>query len=234
MNLPEIFSQILNITGSLNPKIILYLLLICFIGETVGIFIPYLFEATWLLIGYQLSQRILPPIDFVFLLLTSITGRELGAIILYQISRSGSAWLSKYKGRFRRKIEINSDFTVKLIKKIDTLSSPLTVALGRLLWLRVPLTVYLGARGRLKTLVLAVAFSSIVYDGTYAALGAIAGKTAKVEPMQLILYFLVVLSIINIVILAVRHLVQRLKRKHAPKATAASDNGASLAEPKDR
>jgi membrane-associated protein len=213
MNLAEFFSQGLTLVGSFNPKIMVFLFLLCLIGEAIGFFVPYLFETTWLLVGYQLSQRVLSPPDFALLLLTSLAGRQTGALILYQVIRSGSSILAKYKGRFKPKVNIENAFPIKLFQRIDILASPFKVALGRLLWLRIPLTLILGAKGKLKVLLLGVAFSSLVYDGTYATLGAIAGTTVAVEPIRLVLYFLAGLTVLYGITFGLRRLIGRLTRR---------------------
>lgn len=213
MNLTEFFSQGLALVGSFNPKIMVFLFLLCLIGEAIGLFVPYLFETTWLLVGYQLSQKVLSPLDFTLLLLTSLAGRETGALILYQLSRSGSALLAKYQDRFKPKANIVNTLPDRLLRKVDILSSPFKVALGRLLWLRIPLTLLLGAKGKLRVLLFGVAISSLVYDGTYAVLGAIAGTTVAVEPFRLVLYFLAGLTVTYVMTYGIRQLIYCVRRR---------------------
>ena len=212
MNLAEFLSQGLSLVGTFNPKIVVFLFLLCLIGEVVGLSVPYLLETTWLLVGYQLSTRVLSLPDLMLLVLTAQAGRQTGALVLYHIGSSGSTLLTKYKNYFKLKIDINDSPPFKLFRKINVLS-PFSVALGRLLWLRIPLTLILGTKRKLKVLLLGVSLSSLVYDGIYIALGAIVGTATALEPIRLILYFLVGLTIMYGVTFAIRRLIGSLTHR---------------------
>jgi len=216
MNLTEFFSQGLALVGAFDLRVLVFLFLLCLIGEAVGLFVPYLFEATWLLIGFQFSQRVVSPVYLMLLLLTCIAGREVGVLALYYISRSGSALITKYTDHFMRRVNVNDTMPIKLFRKIDILASPFSVALGRLLWLRIPLTLILGAKRKLKVLLLGVAISSLIYEGIYLTLGAIVGTTTTLEPFRLILYSLSSLTVIYGVTFTIRRLINILtKRRRA-------------------
>jgi membrane-associated protein len=223
MNLTDFFSQGLTLIGPFNFKVIVFLFLLCLIGEAANVFVPYLFETTWLLIGFQFSQRVLSPGYLVLLLLTCIAGRETGVLVLYYISRSGSTLFTKYRDHFIPRMAINNTFPIKLFRKMDILASPFSVALGRLLWLRIPLTLILGAKRKLKVLLLGVALSSLVYEGIYVTLGAIVGTTTRLEPVRLILYFLAGLTVIYVVTFAIRRLIGRLARHRRLEASRRSN-----------
>ena len=205
-----------------NLKIVAFLFLLCLIGEVTGLFVPYLLETTWLLVGYQLSARVLPPLDLMLLVLTAQAGRQTGALVLYYIGSSGSTLLTKYKNYFKLKIDINDSPPFKLFRKINVLS-PFSVALGRLLWLRIPLTLILGAKRKLKALLLGVSLSSLVYDGIYIALGAIVGTTTALAPIRLVLYFLAGLTVIYVVTFAIRRLIGRLAKRRRLEASRRSN-----------
>jgi len=213
MNIAEFFSQGLALVGASDLKVVVFLFLLCLIGESVGLFVPYLFETTWLMIGFQVSQGVLSPPNLVILLLTCIVGRETGALALYFASRSCSPLITKYKDTFGIKMNFGNTTPVKLFRKIDVLSSPFTVALGRLIWLRIPLTLILGAKRKWKVLLLGVGISSLVYEAVYLILGAIVGTTAKLEPFSLMLYFLFALTVIYIVTFVIRRLISFLTRR---------------------
>jgi membrane-associated protein len=225
MNWADSFSQGLSLVGTFNPKIVAFLFLLCLIGEAVGVFVPYLLETTWLLVGYQFSARVLPLFDLMLLVLTAQAGRQAGALVLYHIGRSGSTLLTKYKNYFKLKIGVNDTPLFKLFRKINIMS-PFSVALGRLLWLRIPLTLILGAKRKLKVLLLGVSLSSLVYDGIYITLGAIVGTTTALEPIRLVLYFLAGLTVVYLLIFAVQRIIGGLtprKTPEAPTATSKSD-----------
>jgi membrane-associated protein len=228
MNLAEFFSQGLSLVGTFNPKIVAFLFLLCLIGEAVGLSVPYLLETTWLMVGYQFSARVLPFFDLMLLVLMAQVGRQGGALALYGMSRTGSGLLTKYKNRFKFKTGTNFAL-LRLFRKINLLS-PFSVALGRLLWLRIPLTLALGARRKLKVLLLGTVLSSLVYDGTYISVGAIVGTTTKLEPIRILLYFLAGLTVIYIATFAIRRLIGSLaQQRHAKRSIpeAASDSVSS-------
>ncbi len=236
MNLTEFITQGLSLVSTSNPKILLFLFLLCLIGETAGLFVPYLLETTWLLIGYQFSVRVLPLSDLLLIALAAQAGRLAGALILYQISASGSTFLAKYQNYFlkyqnyfrkvqkffRIKTQINDTPLFKLFRKID-LASPFAVAMGRLLWLRIPLTLILGAQHKLKALILGVSLSTFIYDGIYIALGAIIGTTTVLNPIHLILYSLAGLTAMWGVLFVIRRLMSSLAQRRGLETTRRSD-----------
>ena len=213
MNLADFFTQGLALVGTFNLKIAAFLFLLCLIGEATVLVVPYLFETTWLLAGYQLSQRVLSPLDLALFMLTSMAGRQAGALILYYVSRSGSKLVFRYKEFFKARLDGNNTLPVRLIRRMDILGSPFSVALGRLLWLRIPLTLILGATRRLKTLLLGVAISSLVYDGVYVILGAIVGTTT-VAPARLVLYSLAALTALYGGTFTIRQIIASLTKRH--------------------
>lgn len=189
-----------------------FLFLLCLIGEAAGVFVPYLFESTLLLIGYQASKGIMPIWYVLLLALAAQLGRQVGALALYGFSRSGNTLLMKYKDRFKVKTDLSQALPIKLFRKVNLLS-PFSVAVGRLLWLRIPLTLVLGAQGRLKVLMWGVALSTLAYDGTYIILGAITGTTVALEPIRILPYFLAGLTVIYGITFAVRRLIGSINRR---------------------
>jgi membrane-associated protein len=219
-SLSHFLSNGLSLLGTFNPKIAAFLFLLCLIGEAVGLSIPYLLETTWLLAGYQVSAGVLSPIDLILLLVMAQLGRQAGALTLYSVSRSGSAWLAKYAKRFQPKAESSPSLFLKLFGKVNLLS-PFSVALGRLLWLRIPLTMVLGTKRRLKTLLLGVSLSSLIYDGTYISLGAVVGTTTKLEPVHILVYFLAGLTALYGITFAIKRLMGSLARRREKRLSVA-------------
>ncbi len=193
----------------------------CLIGEAVGIFVPYLLETTWLIAGYQASKGILLFGDLILLALMAQLGRQGGALALYGFSRSGSALLTKYKNRFKLQMNLSEAAPFMLFRKVNLLS-PFSVALGRLLWLRVPLTLVLGVKRKLKVLLIGVALSSLVYDGTYIILGAVLGTTVALEPIRVLPYLLAGVTVVYGISFAIRRLIESFARRREAGASRIS------------
>ncbi len=215
----------LNIVGSFNVKIAALLFSVCLIGEA-GLSVPYLLETAWLLAGYQISARVLSPVDLLLLVLMAQLGRQGGALVLYAISRTSSSWLEKMVKRIWPKIGLRPSPVPNLFSKIN-LPSPFAVALGRLLWLRVPLTMFLGAKRRLRTLLLGVALSSFIYDGTYILLGTLVGTTTKLGPATILVSSLAALTVLYGIIFAIRRLAGGLARRREKSVTSAAESSAA-------
>jgi len=209
MNFQDFLSQGLGLIGAFNLRIATVLFLLCLIGEVAGISVPYLLETIWLLAGYHFAHGITPLPDLVLLAFVAQLGREAGALALYNIGRTGSSLLARCKSRFKLETDLSDTLPFRLLRRINLLS-PFAVALGRLLWLRIPLTFVLGAKRKLKVLLLGVTLSSLVYDSTYITLGAVVGATTKLEPMHMLLYSLAALTMIYSVTFAVRRSINTL------------------------
>jgi membrane-associated protein len=212
VNLEGFLAQGLNQVSSFTLGIALVLFVICFIGEAFVISIPALFETTWLAAGYQLSAGVLRIPDLIGLMLVSQLGRQAGALILYALSRSGTRFFSKFIARrLPKDLPAEHDgFANKLLRGIDSIS-PFGVAIGRLLFLRIPLTLLLGARRKLKTLVLGIAISSTIYEAVYIGVGVFV-RTIHVPPSgYLVLYFAGGLAVLYGMYSGIRFLVRRKK-----------------------
>ncbi|MBI4180529.1 MAG: hypothetical protein HY528_01195 [Chloroflexi bacterium] len=209
MNLEGFLSQALVIVGTFTIQTVVLIFLVCLFGEALGISIPYLLETTWLLAGYHFSQGRLPFLGLILLILTAQAGRQVGALALYTLGRSSGSLLTIFLNRFKL-TTVSTDVTrFKPFRKIH-FSSPFSVALGRLLWLRIPLTLILGAKRQLKTLLLGVVLSSLVFDGIYIILGGIVGTTTVSELKHVILYLLAGLTVIYGITFAIRRLIGSL------------------------
>jgi membrane-associated protein len=219
MNLEVIIQQVFNLAGTFNPTLIVFLFLICFIGE-FGICVPYLLETIWLLSGYNFGTGVIPLIDLVSLWVVVQVGRQAGGITLSYLGRFGSMPLIKFYNKHfeasvNEKLTENNSPTVSFFRRINFLS-PFSVSLGRLLWLRIPITLILGAKRQLKTLSLGILLASLVWDGMYIFLGAVVGAHAALKPAQMIIYSLIGLTLLYAVSFAARHLWKlRTSRKHA-------------------
>jgi membrane-associated protein len=219
MNLEAFFQQAFTLAGTFNLTLVIFLFIICFIGE-FGICIPYLLETIWLMSGYNFGTGVIPLTDLLLLWLVAQIGRQAGGITLSYLGRFGSMPLIKFYNKHfeasvNEKLAENDSPTVGFFRRINFLS-PFSVALGRLIWLRIPISMILGAKKQLKTLSLGILLASLVWDGMYIFLGAVVGAHAAIKPPQMILYSLIGLTLLYAVSFAARHLWKlRTNRKHA-------------------
>ena len=208
MNLEHFLSQILQSTANFDPRTAAFLFLICAIGE-FGLSVPYVLESVWLLAGYQLGSSVLSPIHLVGLWLVAQCGRQAGALGLYSVARVGSTPLSRlYKkctsSRFWPKVTVNT----KMFNCIN-LTSPFSIGYGRLVGLRIPLTIMLAFKKKLTVAILGVLLSSVVWDAIYIILGATVGRTAALKPVQMLLASIAGLTLLYLVVFIVRRLLRR-------------------------
>lgn len=215
MNLDSIIQEVLILAGTFNLKLVIFLFLVCSIGE-FGLFsIPYLLETVWLLSGYNLITGALSPLHLVLLWCVAQAGRQTGAVVLYYLGRFGIVPLEKLYRRYfeaslSERLANNNSLPLRLFRRMNHLSS-FSVALGRLLGLRIPLTLTLGAKRQFTPLLFGVMLSSLAWDGIYISLG-IAGGQAVLEPAEMLLYSLVGLTLLYVITFGVRYLKRRLSR----------------------
>jgi hypothetical protein len=198
MNLDEISRQIVTFAGTFNLWLVVSIFLVLAANE-FGFVIPYLMETVWILAGYHVRSGALPVYQLVLLMAVAMSGRVLGSLALYSVVGLGSERLMRvYRRIFGDALETGKgeakSLPARTMKKLN-LFSPFMVAGGRLIWLKIPLTITLGVRRDLKVLVPAVMLSSLIWDCTYVALGLILGNI-KTEPPLLVLYSLAVLTVI--------------------------------------
>jgi len=216
MNLEALVQQAFNLAGTFNTTLVIFLFIICFIGE-FGPCVPYLLETIWLMAGYNFGTGVIPLIDVVMLWLVGLVGREVGAVMLSYLGRFGSTPLIKFYNKHfeasvTEKLEENSSGKVSWYRRINFLS-PFSVALGRLIWLRIPLSLILGAKKQIKTLSLGILLSSLAWDGMYIFLGAVVGAHTTLKPSQMILFSLIGLTLLYAGTFAVRHLWRLTTRR---------------------
>jgi len=209
MNLEVIFQQVFNLAGTFNLTLVVFLFLICLIGE-FGASVPYLLETVWLVSGYNFGTGVLPLFDLVLLWLVAQVGRQIGATMLYHLGRFGSMPLIRlyhkhFKASLSGKLSENNSMPFSFLRRVNFLS-PFSIALGRLFGLRIPITLTLGVKKQLRVLLVGIVLSSLVWDGMYIFLGVVMGANVVLKPAQMILYSLIGLTILYAVSFAVRHL----------------------------
>jgi membrane-associated protein len=213
--LDNFLQLILGFIGTYNAKLLIALFIICAIGE-FHISIPYLLETIWLLSGYYVATGEFTPFQFILLWLVSLLGRLTGAIGLFYLAYFGSTPLINlyrkyFKGNLSDKLTSNPITRSKWFRNVN-LFSPFSVAMGRLFWLRIPLTLFLGARKQIRALVLGILISSVVWDAIYILLG-VAGGAVALKPMSMILYSLIGLTAFYVLTFAVRRLASQFSHK---------------------
>jgi hypothetical protein len=212
MNIEEILAQFMNLIGIYSPFVGLSLFVLCLVGEVIGVGIPYVLETALMLAGYHASTSPYPFMDIAIILLATQAGRLAGTWMIYAFARTGSRLALKINSLFRPGSNNNAFFT-RMSDRIN-LVSPFSVALGRLLWLRYPLTLLLAAQRKLKVLLLGTMLSSAVFDITYIVIGAVVGANTKLKPFEVILFFMGGLTIMYVVFFITRKLRHKYSRQN--------------------
>jgi membrane protein DedA with SNARE-associated domain len=208
MSLEQFLSQVLQLTANFDLRTAAFLFLICAIGE-LWVGVPYILESVWLLAGYQLGTGVLSPLHLTGLWLAAQCGRQAGSLGLYGIARMGSSPLAKLyqkctSSRFWPKKKLNT----QALSHIN-FTSPFSIAYGRLVGLRFPLTFILAYKKKLAAAMLGVLLSSIVWDAVYITLGATVGRTTALKPIQMLLVSVAGLTLLYLLVFIVRRLFKR-------------------------
>lgn len=206
-------SQALEITSQFNFKIAIILYLLCAIGE-IGFSIPYILETIWLLAGYNLAHHTLSLNDLLYIWLVAQAGRQSGSVVLYYSGVLGLAPLKKLYKRFIEPRLPKKQYVPAGITKHLTNPTPFSIAIGRLLGLRLPLALAMSAKRKLANLALGVIISSVIWDGIYLIIGITVGKVVKTE--WIVVYSVVGLTALYILVLLIRYWVQKRSTRHKP------------------
>jgi len=187
----NLFQEIVHFAGTFSPLLLLVIFLALLVSE-FEIFIPYLMETIWILTGYSVAAGVITPPQLITMMLVAICGRAAGAAVFYLLVRYSSSGVLRFYGRFfHSRINASRDnnpLLNKVIRRIKTLS-PVSVAFGRLFWLRIPLTIMLGIRRQLFVLLLSATLHSVIWDSIYILIGVI-GSSAHLSAGWLFLLFL--------------------------------------------
>ncbi len=213
MNFTVFLSQALEITSTFNPKIAIILFLLCSIGE-IGFTIPYILETIWLLAGYHLAMGILTVPELAAIWFVAQAGRQTGSAVLYFSGVIGLPPLTKfYKKYIEPRLPKRQIIPSAITKRIAN-PSPFSVAVARLLGLRIPMALTMSARQKYSDLALGVLISSIVWDGVYLIIGRIVGSTVVHQPLTMLAYSLGGLTVLYLIILGVRYLLRFRLQNH--------------------
>lgn len=211
MSLEAVLGQINSVAGTFDIRLIVLLFVICLVGE-FSLSVPYLLETVWLMAGYNLGAGVIAPWEMAVLWLVAQAGRQSGGTTLYFLSRLGSTPLIRlynrlFGGKVANKLSGKGTGPFGFLRTINYFS-PFSIAMGRLFWLRIPLTLTLGIKRAPRTLSVGILLSSLVWDGVYISLGLL-GASATLKPLQMVMYSLIGLTALYGLTLIVRHLPRR-------------------------
>jgi membrane-associated protein len=216
----EITNQILALTGSLNIWLVIAILVLFAVSE-FGLSIPYLMETMWILVGFHARHDLVFGVEIPLLMLVSVCARCTGAAILYHFVGLGRGWLLKVYRRFfsfalsAEAANNGSSLPARVLRRMN-LSSPFIVALGRMIWLKIPITLTMSVRKELKPLLKGAAIYSLIWDSIYILIGVMVGS-AELKTWQTVLYSVGALVVVySLVFLARRLLFRGLGKEKAP------------------
>jgi len=213
MNLEQLVNIYTGLVGSAHPLVWFGLLLDCLAGDSIGVTAPYLLETTWLLSGYLLGSHTMPIVYLLPMLVAAQAGRLGGTWLFCCLANNGSHRLFNRFPALRTRFEAS-----RLTQKLNEChwSVPFWIALGRLFWLKFPITIFMAATKRFKALTVGVLISGVVYDSTYVVIGAVIGKSLTLNPVQVLPYFIIGLTLSFVLTLAVRQLWKLARAKLIP------------------
>jgi membrane protein DedA with SNARE-associated domain len=211
MNWSDFLNQALAVTSNFNLKIAIILYLLCAVGE-IGFGIPYILETIWLLAGYNLAHQTLSLSNLLLIWCVAQAGRQSGSIALFYSGVLGMAPLKKLYKRFIEPKMPKRRFIPPAISKHLTNPSPFSIAIGRLLGLRIPMALAMSARNKLSHLALGVVLSSIIWDGIYIIIGITVGNVLKTE--YVVLYSVGGLTVLYISVLVIRYQIEKHSSKN--------------------
>lgn len=221
--------NILGFVGTFNLQLVILLFLLCASGEVWFIAVPYLLETVWLLASYNTAAGIMFPWQLAALWAIAVLGREAGVLALSTVSHIGSLPLKRF---YQKRIAARLKNTAgregrlsKIISRMDSGISPFTVAAGRLFGLGTLLTITLGVRGKRKALFAGVLLSSLVFDGIFILMGAVVGARTIVKPTDMVVYSVIGLTVLYLVIFAVRQVSRLIKSRLSGRADKPTDSG---------
>jgi membrane-associated protein len=210
-----LLSQAVDITSTFNFKLALILYFLCAVGE-VGFALPYILETIWLLAGYQLAQKQITVQEVLYLWLIAQAGRQTGSIALYYSGMLGMVPLKKFYNKYIKHRLPKKQFIPPGLMKHLTNPSPFSIAVARLLGLRIPMALTMSLKHKLSHLVLGVLLSSVIWDGIYLLLGSTVGAAMVPKPLNMLLYSLGGLTGLYLLTLGIRQLFHwRSARKKA-------------------
>ena len=210
MGIQDFFASLINIIGAYSNIAGLSLFVLCLVTEVLAFGIPYLLEGSLMIAGYSVLSGGYAVYNLITIIVMTLSGRLLGTWITYTVTRKGGRLMEKIR-LFLEPGDKKHSIVNKMISKVN-LMSYFSVATGRLMGLRYPLTLIMAAQGKLKTLLLGTTLASLIYDVIYVMVGAFVGANTQLEPFQVMIYFTVGLTVVYIIVFLVRYLRQKQLR----------------------
>jgi membrane-associated protein len=226
--LTNFLQNIVDFTATLDPRMALLLLIICAVGE-LSLTIPLLLEFIWLNVGMYLGNGQLAFWHMLALWFSAQAGRQIGAVVLYRFGRLVLPALEA----FYHKIHLDRIFDRLMAKapavnKIN-LASPFSVAFGRLVGMRIPMTLVLAAKKKPWILAAGVFMASMVFDGLYIFAGAVLGLTIddvkKFNPLYTVLITVGLMLCIYLFTFIMRLIIKKRRQAHQTVNVGNDDSG---------
>jgi membrane-associated protein len=210
-------NQFSHYVGTFSWQLVVPLFLLCLCGEILLASVPYLLETIWLMAGYSLAAGTLSPFHLFVLWVIALMGRETGVLLLFSACRLGSLPLTRLYQRYVekriKKFSGNDSWFSQILQKLESYISPFTIALGRLLGLGTPLTVFLGVKKKYRVLFLGVVISSIIFDGIFVIVGIVVGAKTMVKPPEMVLFSLIGLTVFYLIVFSIRQISKYTKAR---------------------
>jgi len=216
--LQNFLQSIVDFTATLDPRMALLLLVICCIGEA-GLTVPLLLEFIWLNVGLNLGAGQLSFWHMLGLWFAAQAGRQIGAVILYHV---GYLVMPAIKALYH-KVHLDRAFDKLMsragaVKNIN-LTSPFSIALARLVGMRIPMTLFLAAKKKPWMLAAGVFIASMIFDGLFIFIGAVFGLTIEdyknFNPLYTVGITLGLLAVIYLLNFLIRFIIKK-RRKDPP------------------
>jgi hypothetical protein len=208
----QLIASYTALVGGFHPLLWLGIFALCLVGEFIGLTVPYLLEMTWLLAGYLLGSHEMSLLALIPMIFVAAAGRLVGMSIFYRLAGAGSLHFFNRFPALKMRLD-ESTFSRKLGTR--HWSVPLWIALGRLFWLRFPISLVMSLSKRYYALATGVIISALIYESTYVAIGIIVGNSVKLSPLQLLPYFFIGLTLSFAIGFATKQLWSFLRAKIA-------------------
>ena len=208
----HIVEYYVSLVSGVHPVLWLLIFGLCLVNECIAASIPYVLETTWLMAGVLLGDGHITVLVVAPLVLAAILGRLAGMSFFYMLVSAGSPWFFHRFPKLRVRLD-DSNFSHRLQSRHWSVS--LWIALGRLLWLRFPISLVMALSKRYWALAAGVAISALVFEVTFIGVGATVGNAVDLGPAQLLPYFLLAITASFVAGMGIRQIWRIIRPKPA-------------------